>query len=569
MSILLTKALPLIALLWPVVLSLVNQSIRDYLLTKYENHWLIQFSQVIDLSTIEEACAAYHKGSGRGSIVTHTVPQLVRALLVKYFYNLSYRGAEEMIDQNILLKFFVGYGLFENPMDHSTLQRFEIWVLENHPRLFFDEILRCIDALHPEDREQMQLVDTYAMLARGAKSSLITLIRDASRNLLRELKKQDPQRYPDLVKQLDLTALFGEEDEKLTVALSKEEREVRLQSVVGEVLRLHRLLSESLARLPFLSTDEQSTLRLRLGHLFKIISDETTVTANEGEDPDDVSVKERPHGEKGSYRIATANDPEATYREHGKNKPADLGYNASILTTEDFIREVQVDTGSQPDPVALPEMLESQQEHHDLNPKKVVGDQAYGNGKTRAQVEAVSDGQTTVIAGVPGQAQSNLRFSPADFTLSDDGFTLDCPNEVSSTKRYDNGKGDTFHFSPEMCQGCPFWQSAEEIEQHPNQPYCRNPKSKETSSRTVFISNFRPQIETAIEYNSTAQFKEEMKRRPIVERIIFNLTHIHGARLAKSVGLDKANFQARMAATTFNIRQLLRLRSRQTAPATA
>jgi len=61
-------------------------------------------------------------------------------------------------------------------------------------------------------------------------------------------------------------------------------------------------------------------------------------------------------------------------------------------------------------------------------------------------------------------------------------------------------------------------------------------------------------------YHKTEQYKLEIRQRPLIERLIFNLTHFFGARHAKSTGLDKANFQLRMAATAFNLRQLLRRR---------
>ncbi len=207
-----------------------------------------------------------------------------------------------MDEPGLLVKWFVGYGVFQSPPDHTTLQRFEIWVLTHQPRLFFDEILRQIDALCPEDRRRMQLVDTYAMLARGAKSSIIGLIRGASSKLLKELEVCDPQRFATLVAQLDLVALFGQDDDKPTAFLTAQERDERLQQVARQALRLHHLLSELLDTPPFLSPDDQAPLRLWLGHLHKIIHDEASVKPNPADEPDAVTVRERPHGKKGSYR---------------------------------------------------------------------------------------------------------------------------------------------------------------------------------------------------------------------------------------------------------------------------
>ncbi len=119
-----------------------------------------------------------------------------------------------------------------------------------------------------------------------------------------------------------------------------------------------------------------------------------------------------------------------------------------------------------------------------------------------------------------------------------------------------------------MCQGCPFWLSAEQLAADPDQDYCRTPDCNPKSHRQVFISFYRDETLAAIEYNRTEQFKQEMKQRPLIERIIFNLTHFFGARHARSTGLPKANFQLSMAAAAFNLRQLIRL-PRRPQPAAA
>jgi hypothetical protein len=55
---------------------------------------------------------------------------------------------------------------------------------------------------------------------------------------------------------------------------------------------------------------------------------------------------------------------------------AGLGYNVSVAATDTFIREIRVDTGSQPDPVAIVDLLRAQQEHHGLKPPKLIYDKA-------------------------------------------------------------------------------------------------------------------------------------------------------------------------------------------------
>ena len=80
----------------------------------------------------------------------------------------------------------------------------------------------------------------------------------------------------------------------------------------------------------------------------------------------------------------------------------------------------------------------------------------------------------------------------------------------------------------------------------------------------VYLSDYRPQIEAAKAYNRTDEFKQDMKLRPLVERIIYNLTNLHGARRATRTGKGNADYQAKMAATAFNLRQWVRLAQRRT-----
>jgi transposase len=538
---------------WSLILAWVSRCVYAHLLFKYRQHWLVQFQQVIDLVPIEQGCAAFHRGSGRGSAVNHAVPRLVRALLVRYLFALSYRQTEEWIECHLLAKWFVGYGLFESPPDHTTLQRFELWVLEHQPYLFFDEILHQIDMLCPEDRRRTQLVDTYAMLARGARTTLIELIRDACRKLLGGLEGVDPERLAALLEGIDVAALFGAPGDKPSKALKPAERAARLQQVVREALRLERLMHSMLDSPPFVHPDAAAPLRLWLKHLDKIIADETRVACGASGDPDEVSVRERPNGQKGAYRIGCVNEPAASYRHHGADQPAHLGFNASLLATRTFVRGTLVATGAQPDPLALPELLTTQRQHHGFFPAKLAGDQAYGSGKVRAQVELLTQAATQLIALLPDLEKRSDRFPPSAFRLSPDGATLTCPNGVTSPKRFlsENREGCDFRFTARMCHGCPVWDQCRDLQANPQE------------RRTVFISHYRPHIEAALAYNRSDEFKQEIKERSQVERIIYNLTHIHGARQARSTGLPKVNFQARMAATAFNIRQLLRLMSRR------
>ena len=86
----------------------------------------------------------------------------------------------------------------------------------------------------------------------------------------------------------------------------------------------------------------------------------------------------------------------------------------------------------------------------------------------------------------------------------------------------------------------------------------------------VPLATSQPLLEAARAYNQTEEFKADMKLRPHVERIIAGITRHNGGRRARRRGQHKADFQAKMNATAYNIKRWLRLLDiAQAAPASA
>ena len=537
---------------WSWLLGLAARFVMNRLLKRLGKHWLVQLASSLDLAPLEKACAAFHHAQGPGAPPQHTVARLVRALMVKYLMDLSLRETEEALQRDLLLKWFVGYGLWEDTPDHTTLERFELWVIAHKTRLFFDQTLEQIDRDLPEERERPQLIDSYALRSRAARVSLVTLLRQMARKLLEALAEAHPLRHTLLLEQLDRQALFGsrEEDHHWSRA---EVRQKALQALVPQVWRCRSAAQEALKDTP--PSDKQRALRDWLDRLNKVLQDELVVQEPTKVD-DRWQVRECTPQERGHYRIASATDPEATYRDHGKDHPAELGYNLSILTTTRIVREVQAETGASPDDQAVGALLRSQQEHHDVTPTTLIGDGAYARGKTHAEVAEISGGQTQMVTPPPAYDKRTERFGPYDFSLSDDGSTLTCPHEVASTQHYasGSGEGEGWRFTAAMCAGCPLWAK------------CRDPHSPASAHRMVFISQFRAYVLKSGVYAKGAQYKALIKLRPMVERVIFCLTNLHGDREAARFGQHNAWFQALMHSTAFNLRQWMRLRAAQQRP---
>lgn len=519
------------------------------LLQRDPEHLLVKLAEHLNFTPLETACAGYHHSTGPGTTPTHPVARLVRALLVGYLYHWSLRDLEWHIRFNLVVKWFVGYPLFAEGPDHSTLERFEIWVCFKQHRTVFDEILRQIDVDFPEERHQSQVGDTYALHANAAKESLVHLLRHTCNRLLATLHKIDPAREVAVRAQLDESALFGAKDERSAFHLTCAERAARLQTTVTAALTAARLVRGQLETPPPSTAEQRTRILEWLAYLDKIIADEVCLVPVEIAAPPQVIERK----DKGAYRLGSATDPEATYRVHSNHgDKTDFGYNVQVAVTENFVREIQADPGAQPDAVAIPEVLRAQAEHHDLLPEKFIYDTAAGNGKTRAVIAAATDGKTQLVAAVPPTHTPTGKFAPAEFQLSEDGSTLMCPHEQTTTLACRSGSGDgrSFRFLGLQCRDCPVWE------------LCRTQLPGSKCLRQVFISDYRREVAVAQRYNATAAFKLDMQQRPRVERIIAALVRYNGAREARRRGKLKCDFQAKMNAVAYNLKKWMHLRGR-------
>lgn len=538
----LSKIAPILCLYWHVLLSAISQALFDRLVSQAHRHPLVQLQALLDFQPIEDACQAYHLHNGLGPPVIHSVLRLVRILFLKYYGNHSLRELETCLEYNLLYRWFAGYGLFDKTADRSTIHTFESYVREKHPRLYFDTVLRQLDEVYPKQRECVQIGDTFALKADAAREPLLPRLRHLMDRLLRAFLKADPDGYHQLAPRLDWTGLQGASDEPHYSRLTDEQK----------VERLHRtVLSISLA-LSCLPADLPPSVMLWMSYLNKVLADEIKEYVDE--QTGEIRYLQRKGKERGSYRLVSATDPEATIRNHGADKTD--GYNVSIATTTNFIREISVATGCEPDAQGIPRLLQAQIDSHQLYPEKLVYDRAAGWGKYFHIVETLSGGRTQLVARIVERERTRGTFGPMDFNLSEDELVLTCPNGRSTTLRYPkpNADGFTFHFSPGQCRGCPLLKA------------CRGSEEYPTKRRTVFISSYKQALLMANAYNQTPAFRADLKLRPQVERIIAGLVRYNGARRARFRGLKKVDFQMKMCAMAYNVKRWIQKRKRKKPP---
>jgi hypothetical protein len=242
-----------------------------------------------------------------------------------------------------------------------------------------------------------------------------------------------------------------------------------------------------------------------------------------------------------------------------------FGYNIQVAaSTDGLIRETQAYTGAVSDQAGIAPLVVAQLEHQGICPTKLIYDMAAGSGKIRAEVEQASAGKTQLVAKPLPYDKRSERFSPYDFTLSDDGKVLTCPYGKTSGLIYRSGTGDGRDFRFFACQcwlngdppkrmkdadlalRCPLWEK------------CRDNRQGPGAIRQVLISDYRDHVLAAKAYSQSAAFQIEMKQRPLIERIVFELTHYNGARRCRGRGTANADWQAKMSAVSYNLKLWMR-----------
>lgn len=529
---------------------------------------LVRVGQRFDFAPLEAACQGYRRyGGQRGQEATHTIGQLCRALLAKWLKGWSYRQTCRELSSNSLLRWFVGYRLYESTLSYVTLQRFEAWVRQHQGRLFFDELLRQMDQDFPQEQTQPQVGDTFALYAKVTRQSRTELLRDGCRRLLAHWQSLSPQQpLPGLNEALS-EALWGRERERPEFVLEKAERDERACQTALAAAVFLGLAQQARRLLPTGPSLLQAAFERWLALVAKLLSDEFVFERNAAGEA--LSARQATDQERGRFVLGSTVDPEATFRKHGKR--VDLGYNIHVAASEAFVREIFATTGAVPDASGVAALLAHQQAAGFPLPKKLIYDRAAGSAKTFQAVHRASGGQTQLVAALIDHSKGKERFGPLDFTLNEDG-SLTCPGGQTTTKAYRSNSADgwTYRFSAQQCQGCPFWdqcrgprpatpetESGEATTADTPAPSKKRRGPKPNSHRQVFISAYRSLQRQAIRYTQSDAFKEDMKRRPAIERIIAALVRYNGARRAHSIGLAKADDQVRMAATAFNLKRWL------------
>jgi hypothetical protein len=533
------------------ILDWLSAGLYDRLLAADSQHPLCLIAQHYDLGPLIERCAAYYHTSGPGSTPTYTVAQLLRAEIVRaYAGSCSSPALAAHLRTNLLARWFVGLSLFGPTPSEDTLERFHHWLNEHHPDALFRDVLAFLDRVDPEDpKATPQIVDTFAMHSPAApQSPAVVLMRLTAQLACHWLAVYPHDCVPVLPADFDLHKL---RTSRASRSKAKGQRQLAhaVASAQAVIAALEPLIPRAEEPLPDL-------LPPIIAQLQRVIAADTTTDAN-----GKVIEKERPKGKKreeDTYRIVSATDPEATFRQH-TGHPAILGYNATVSVTGTRICGIVAPTGGTPDSLVPELILQQEQAHEQPLPEILVMDKAGGQAKTRARVHAVSDGQTRMVAHLmtPGGRDPNL-FGPEDFRVTRDPETRQitaatCPAGKTTTTFYASGTGDGVkaRFTVKQhCADCPLWAQ------------CRPATGKADSHRTVFLSDYHHHQRQAAAFNATDEGQALLAGRWKVEPVISWLVNYQGCRRARRVGQAAAEFQLFQACAVRNLLMWINRRKR-------
>jgi transposase len=469
----------------------------------------------------------YCKNNGRPSI---SPALLAMATILQHYRDLSDREMERACMFDIEIKYALGLELDERPFDHSSLGDFRKRLLDNgKEKEIFDRILAHLVSSGLIRKDEVQRIDATHVLADVAIPTMVTLVKKGIYEIIKPLVKRHKSVVEKLAATIDLEE-YGKKNVNHDAPgrLDIENRKQKLVEVVSDARTL-------LGEVKNIKGDEILTRRVEM--LKRILQENIT-------EDESGATKERDCKEKPQDILVSPVDPDARYDAKSNTKRF-TGYKANITETVEsrFITNIKPMRGNRHDGSNMVEAV-VEQKQHGLQPAKLIGDTAYGDGIARKDLQ--KEGVTVVAPLKAKNGRSKAVYPKSMFHYDEANNLLTCPAGVTTKQSYWDRQKEIrmFHFPMTECGKCS------------RKPECTNSRD---GRRTVGISKVNKELREAEIYNCTEQFKEDMKLRQAVEGKLSELVRYHGMRRAKYRGLKKVGLQCYFAALAVNIKRWIKL----------
>ena len=131
-------------------------------------HFFRQLDRLLDWEGISWNLVRYYRGEASYGAIPYEPAMLFKMLLVAYLYNLSERQAEELANDSLVVKCFLGLAVDEKAPDHSTLTVFKGRLLEGGGTKAYEELFQGVVQLAKQKGIKLgkvQVVDSTHTLA--------------------------------------------------------------------------------------------------------------------------------------------------------------------------------------------------------------------------------------------------------------------------------------------------------------------------------------------------------------------------------------------------------------------
>lgn len=484
------------------------------------------------VSRDEDLASMYHPEPGKPSVPPSL---LCGVLILQYFDDVSDREAADRVRFDLRWKLALGLPLDDRGFHYSTLSRFRSRLAAHgQERYAFDALLRLALQAGLLTRDAAQVIDSTPIHGAAALEDTYTLLRHGLRKLLRAMGESDPERQR-LAKRLKLSCYLTNRKPELDWA-DPAARRAHLQELVADA---QRLLAE--ARGAALPGDSEAHGALAL--LEQLLAQDVI------QDDDGRHVLRQGVAKD---RIISTVDPEMRHGRKSASTRFD-GYKGHVAVEPEsqLITEVTVTPGNTYDGEAVETLVADQAQHHALQPRAVIGDQAVIDGARR---QALQERGIEALGKVPEPAAGGYHPKSA-FTIDLEQGTVRCPagHMTATYQERTDGRGQmarVFCFDRDTCGHCP------------QRAACTQAKR---TGRTIRVGPYEHLLQEAREQQKAEGFWERYHRaRSTVERVIAHLAR-HGFRQGRYVGRAKTLFQALWSAAAVNLQRLMALLSGQEA----
>jgi hypothetical protein len=376
----------------------------------------------------------YSASRGRPSIPPS---QLAKVMLLQYRTGLSDEAAMEAVRWDLRWKIALGLAVDHEGWHPTSLTKFRArLLLHGKDGLVLENTLRLAGELGLLDGAVEQIIDSTPMLGAAATQDTVRLVRHAVRKLIDAVAGVDVETAARLTDGLE----FGYADPNAKPDCrwrEKAERERMLTRVAQDAERALQAVEQAGGLLE----DEAVAQAHRL--LRDLVGQDFDV------DEDGVP---RLHRGTRSGRVISTVDPQMRHGRKSSQTRFD-GYKLSASATntaEPLICAVDVCPADETDGPQAKQLIDAEPERR--RPQRLLGDTAYGNGPTRAEL---AERGVEVLAPVPEGKVVDDRLGKRDFQIDLDAGTVTCRagHTVNISTSRNGFRGA--NFTVRMCRGCP------------------------------------------------------------------------------------------------------------------